>query len=339
MRYRARVSSVGPPLLARARGLALPGALALAAMALGRVPAAAVAASLEPGPRDASPRLVARGGVRVLEDPLLGARTPLAGRPCRIVSLTLASDLLLAALVETGRVVAVTPTVDDPTYSRATDHYPATVPRIDASAERILALTPDLVIVSSYSSAPTARALVGAGVPVLRLPAGRTPAEIAEATRLLADTVGEPEGGEALVRAAQATEAALRARPALTPAPRALWLAAGGYTHGRGTLTDALFGLAGARNVAAEEGLDGFVHIGAEVAVAWRPDVLVVPAEDEAAARASLALLAPALADALAATRIVALPSRVSEVTTPDAIEAARMLRDALERAPSGGPR
>lgn len=320
------------------RDLVPAAALALVAMALGRVPAAAVAASLEPGRADEGARLVAHGATRTIEDPLLGVHTTLVPRPTRIVSLTLASDVLLAAMVDPARVVAVTPTVDDPTYSSAAGHYPARVQRIEASAERILALEPDLVVVSSYSSAPTTRALVGAGVPVLRLPGGRSPDEIAQSTRLLADAVGEPTRGEHVLEAARATETTLRALAPLDPAPRALWLAVGGYTHGEGTLIDALFRLAGARNVAAERGLVGLVRVGAEVAVAWRPDVVVVPADDEASARASLAAIAPALAEALAGTRIVALPSRISEVTTPDAVEAARLLREALEHPSRNEP-
>jgi iron complex transport system substrate-binding protein len=319
----------------RARSLGLAAVLATVALSLGRVPASSVIASLEArGPALAASLSGDGAGALVLDDPLLGEHVVLRAPPTRIVSLTLASDVLLSTLVPASRVVAVTATVDDPNYSHAVGAYPAEIPRIAASAERILSLRPDLVVVSAYSHAATVRALIGAGIPVLRLPAGATLDELASAASLLSRAVGEDAAGNALVQDLARARAELAARPPLEPAPRVLFLAAGGFTHGAGTLTDDLIALAGARNVASERGLAGLVRIGAEVVAASRPDAIVVPADDEPSARASVLLAAPGLGAQLERARVIAIPSRSIEVTTPHAVEAARVLRAQLERDP-----
>lgn len=299
-------------------------------MLAARVPLSAVQASLETDAVDRRARLVREGTTRVLEDATLSERAVLPPAPRRIVSLTLASDELLASLVEIDRVIGVTPLVDDPTYSHAASVYPASVPRVTASAEVLLSLSPDLVVVSSYSHPATARALVGGGVPVLRLPSGRSLEEVRDALVLLAAAVGAEDRARPLLEAFDATRAALRARTPPPHRPRALFLAAGGFTHGRGTLTDEIFALGGVDNVARERGLEGLSRIGAEVVVASRPELVVVPAVDEGAARVALGAIVPDAERALAGVRVIAIAPLEIEATTPPCIEAARRLRDAL---------
>ncbi len=304
-------------------------ALAVALLAA-RVPLSAVQASLETDGSSRRARLVSEGASLVLEDATLSERVVLSRAPRRIVSLTLASDELLASLVPVDRVIGVTPLVDDPAYSHAAGVYPASTPRVSASAEALLARSPDLVVVSSYSHPATARALVGAGVPVLRLPSGRSLDEVREALVLLARAVGAEDRAAGLLVRFDQTRASLSSRTPPAPRPRALFLAVGGFTHGRGTLTDELLALGGVDNVARERGLDGLSRIGAEVIVASRPELVIVPAADEASARAALASLVPGADEVLADVRVIAIRPMEIESTTPPCIEAARRLRDAL---------
>lgn len=308
----------------------VPVALLVLAALLARVPASAVQATLESS-RDQAPRLSGDGTAQRLEDTTLGLSVLVPQRPRRIVSLTLASDVMLAALVAPDRVAAVTSLVDDPSYSSAAGHYPEAVPRITASAELLLSLEPDLVVVSGYSHPATARALVGAGVPVLRLPSGRSLDEVREAFVLLARALGETDRAEAGLAQFDAARAALEASPA-PRRPRGLFLAAGGFTHGVGTLTDELLALGGVENLARDAGLVGLTHVGVEWVAASRPELLIVPAADEAQARATLAWIAPGLADVLAPVPVIALPPRLIESTSPECIEAAVRLREAVTR-------
>lgn len=299
------------------------------ALAAGRVPLAAVQASIESHDASSEVHVTRVEGAIVIDDPVLGERVRLTVAPQRIVSLTLASDVMLASLVPVERVVGVTSLVDVEGYSRATGHYPASIARVAASAEALLALEPDLVVLTGYSSPSTARALIDAGVAVLRVPSGRTLDEVRSSLELLARAVdAEDRAAPILARFDEERGSLARARSA--ERPRALFLAAGGFTHGPGTLTHELLELAGVTNVAEELGLDGLARIPVESIAVARPDVIVVAAADDEEAEAMIAALAPGLDTTLARARRVAIPSIEIEVTTPDCLSAAARLRDAL---------
>jgi ABC-type hemin transport system substrate-binding protein len=98
-------------------------------------------------------------------------------------------------------------------------------------------------------------------------------------------------------------------------------------------LIDELLTLGGVENLARAFGLEGLARIGAELVVAARPELVIVSAEDEPAARATLATIVPDAARALAGVRVIAIPPSELETTTPRCVEAARRLRDAVEQA------
>ncbi len=300
------------------------------ALALGRVPLSAVQASIESRDRSVDATVSRDDGAIVIDDPVLDERVVLRSAPRRIVSLTLASDVMLASLVSVDRVIGVTALVDDPGYSRAADHYPPSIPRVTASAEALLALEPDLVVITGYSHPGTSRALIDAGVAVLRIPSGRTLDEVRASLVVLSRAVDEEQRAVPLLARFDEARSLLRDAPTGTSRPRALFLAAGGFTHGRGTLTHELLELAGLDNVADERGLVGLSRIGAETIAASRPDVIVIAAADDEEAARSLALLAPGLEGVLAGAQRIAIPSIEIESTSPDCIEAATHLRAAL---------
>lgn len=309
------------------------GAALVVALFAARVPLAAVQASLETEGAGRGARVMREEGALVLEDVTLAERVVLGRPPARVISLTLAGDEMLASLLDVERVAGVTPLVDDPSYSGVAGAYPASTPRVGASAERLLALGPDLVVVSGYSHPATVRALVGAGAPVLRLPSGRSLDEVREALVLLSAAVGAEDRASATLARFDEARASLAARRPRAPRPRALFLAAGGFTHGPGTLIDELLTLGGVENLARAFGLEGLARIGAELVVAARPELVIVSAEDEPAARATLATIVPGAARALAGVRVIAIPPSELETTTPRCVEAARRLRDAVEQA------
>src|SRR6185503_18149591 len=99
------------------------------------------------GARGFSDSRAAPGGFpKTLRGPA-GEERVLARPPRRIVSTYLAADELLAALVDPARVVGVSAYVDDAATSNCHDVYPATLPRLRADPETIVALAPDLVCV------------------------------------------------------------------------------------------------------------------------------------------------------------------------------------------------
>jgi iron complex transport system substrate-binding protein len=88
---------------------------------------------------------------------------------------------------------------------------------------------------------------------------------------------------------------------------------ADGYTAGTNTLFDDIVRAAGAINVAAEQGLEGYPRISAEQVAAWQPDFIIAGADGSALEDTRRRLLAnPAVAatDAARADRIILIENR-----------------------------
>jgi len=84
---------------------------------------------------------------------LQGDCAPPVFPPQRIVSLTLAADEILLALTPPERITALTYLADDPTYSNVRAEAHAIPHKVKANAEQVLALQPDLIIVSAHTNA------------------------------------------------------------------------------------------------------------------------------------------------------------------------------------------
>lgn len=80
-----------------------------------------------------------------------GTKMHFTKKPERIVSLTISTDEILLELVAVERIAALTYLVDDPGISNAVEKSKKVSARLDGnSAEAILALKPDLVIVADF---------------------------------------------------------------------------------------------------------------------------------------------------------------------------------------------
>jgi len=309
--------------------VALPLLLVGLALLFARTPPSALRSGLD-GEARASVDGDERGWPRVLRDDVLDATFTLPRAPQRIVSLTLASDVLLARLVPLERIVGVTSLVDVESYSSAVGHYPASIPRVRADIETILALEPDLVIVASYSSPETVRMLVSAGVPVLRLFEVVRLEDLESSAHLLSRATGADDAFQALAVELHRAEAQNAQLVSLATPPRVLFLSADGYTHGEGTLMDDMLRAAGAINVARELHLRGHQRASLEAVIAASPEVILVPATDPAEAARTLDMAMPLLRSALPHARVASLPPRALETTTIEVLQAVPQLHDAI---------
>lgn len=150
------------------------------------------------------------------------------------------------------------------------------------SAEGVLSLRPELLLLSHEAGPPTAVAqLRAAGVRVVQAGRVQSPEELDAAIRLVATALDRPREGAALAAAVAEDFAALAAAlPRGGRPPRALFLlAAGGggapMASGRGTAAAAMLELAGAAS--AINAYDGYRPVTAEAALAAAPDWLVAP--------------------------------------------------------------
>ena len=111
----------------------------------------------------------ARGGTRLSSAVLHGDFAAPIFPPQRIVSLNLAADEILLALTPPARIAALTYLADDPTYSNVRAEARAMTHKVKANAEQVLALQPDLVIVSAHTNAAVKGLLRTTGVALLEL--------------------------------------------------------------------------------------------------------------------------------------------------------------------------
>ncbi len=167
-----------------------------------------------------------------------------------------------------------------------------------AEAETVVAINPDLVIAGSFTKRDTRDILTRLGYRVELLKPARSIDDSIAQIRQVAELVGHPERGEALVaKVEQARQAASRAASALPVRPTAAVYQRRGYVTGGDTLTGDLLATAGFTNsgamLAGKTG--GFVPL--ERLVADPPDMIVVAASVRRAEDQGTAFLAhPALA-------------------------------------------
>ena len=206
----------------------------------------------------------------------LASSAAAAESPRRVASLNLTADEILAEILPPGRLVGVTRFADEVGTSNVVGRVPASVVRFPkADIERLIALDPDLVVVSEYTDADFLRLLERSGLRVHQMRGLDSMAGVRQAVLDLGRAVGESAAAERLVARFDATLADLRGRLRGAASPRVLYWA-NPHTAGAGTAIGALIECAGATNAGAQMGLRGIVPLGAERAFVADPDVLLV---------------------------------------------------------------
>lgn len=147
------------------------------------------------------------------------------------------------------------------------------------SAENILAMGPTLIIGSTETGPPAAiEQLRSSGVKVVIVPGEPTREGIHGKISGVADALGVPEKGAALIDSLESTLANAR-QETLSTSPRVLFMYArsAGSIHVSGTNTaaDLMIDLAGATN--AVDAYEGFRPLTAEGVVAAAPDIILLP--------------------------------------------------------------
>jgi iron complex transport system substrate-binding protein len=196
--------------------------------------------------------------------------------PQRVASLNLASDEILADILPLARLVAVTALVDEPGTSNAVGRIPKTIarfPKVDV--ERLIALKPDLVVVSEYTDADVLHALQRSGLRIHRMTGLDSLMGFRRALLDLGDAVGERTRAASLAADFDARLGEIERRLKGAPRPRLLYWASG-FTAGSKTAFDALIACGGGDNAAAQAGISGITPLGAERAYGLDPDWLFI---------------------------------------------------------------
>lgn len=272
----------------------------------------------------------------------LGAASPSpppAAAPRRIASLNLTADEVLVEILPVDRLVAVTAASDDAGMSNAVGRVPPSVARFrKADLERLVALSPDLVVVSEYTDPDFLYLLQRSGLRYHRMEGLRSLAGSREAILGLGTAVGARPAAEKLVARFDAVLADLAERLRGAPRPRVMYWASG-MTAGADSAIGSLIESAGARNVGAEIGVSGIGNVGAERAFVADPDVVLLGVWP--GARTSL--VEHPLLSRLGAVReghIVEMPTELLVTLSQHAADASWYLASALhpDRVPRSRP-
>jgi len=259
--------------------------------------------------------------------------------PRRVVSINLAADEILLEILPPGRLVAVTRFVDEPGGSNVVGKVPASIARIPrADMEQIVALEPDLVVVSEYTDADFLELLRRSGLRQHRMRGLTSLPGIRAAMLELGRAVGCEEAARTLVARYDARLAALAGCLQGVRRPRVLYWS-NGMTAGADTAIGSIIEGAGGANVGRELGLEGIVPLGAERAFVSDPDVVLVgtwPGAVEAVRDAPLLSQLRAVRDG----RIVQMPTELLVALSQYTAEACWRLASLLhpERVPRRQP-
>jgi len=263
---------------------------------------------------------------------LLGLAAPAhaADPPRRIVSFNACADQLAVALADPDQIVALSPYASDPAISIVADRARAFT-RTGWTAESIVPLNPDLVLVGTSDRSLTQRMLRTLG---LRLVPVELISDIDGAlaqVRDVAALLGHPERAATL--AADIADARRRLAAARrASATTALLVGHGGYTVGPRSLAAALMVEAGLTlPPGAPSGYGGFVPL--EQLIALRPDYLVLASPVETPdAQGALYLTHPALRTLYPPERRIVLPTRYTLCGGPSLVAALDYLADVMTR-------
>ncbi|MEO1407705.1 MAG: ABC transporter substrate-binding protein [Pseudomonadota bacterium] len=172
----------------------------------------------------------------------------IADRPRRIVSLDYCADQYVLKLADREQILAISPdAVKDFSYMR---EAAVGLPTVRSIAEDVLILKPDLVV-RSYGGGPNAAAFFErAGVPTLQVGwasnvDGEEMGSIPNLIQHMADGLGHPQRGEALVDEFRTRISNIRAR---TTGDTALYMTPAGATTGPGSLVHEMLTAAGLTN-------------------------------------------------------------------------------------------
>ena len=245
-----------------------------------------------------------------------------AAPPRHIVSLNLCADQFLIRLADPTQIAGLTRLSHMPNMSPVAVEA-ARFPTVGSSAEALLAAQPDLVL-TGWPGQADAAIRTGLKTRILVVPPANSYADIIGQVRLVADAVGHPERGEALIRRMDAELAAIpktgRGRIAADYQRR-------GYLSGAGTLMDDMMRRVGLRNLATELGLPPLSNLPLEQFVAHRPAFLIT-GTGKARDLGSAMLDHPAIAG----IPRLRLPGYFADCGSPSYPEAIRLLSDQLSQ-------
>jgi iron complex transport system substrate-binding protein len=250
----------------------------------------------------------------------------------RVVSLNPCTDAVLVNVADRSQILALSHYARDAQQSTIAD-VARTYPITYESAEEVIALRPDVVLTAAHSSLATRAALQRLKIRTELFKVPNSWIENQAQIRRIADAVGHPDRGEALIARVEAAMAQGAPRPGARPVT-ALVFQPNGMAAGHGTLVDEMMRRAGFVNVAERYGLKKWGNVSLERLLDDPPEVLLAgQAAPNAPTWAERILNHPALASVGPRMRRAVFPERLLYCGGPVLIQTAAVLATARRQA------
>jgi len=202
----------------------------------------------------------------------------LAKSPCpkKIISLTLASDEILVDIVDDReKIAALTYFSTDPLISNIVEKAQG-IPQVQANLEQVIAKSPDLVILASYTNPNIRMHLEAAKIKVLLLHEIVSLESIKKNIKTIGEAICEKAAAKSLVENMERQIADSRAKiPQHAKIPTVLFYGAPGFTVGKRTTINDIIENSGAINLPAHLGLSGHRNISTEYVIQNHPDLVL----------------------------------------------------------------
>ncbi|HUM95598.1 MAG TPA: ABC transporter substrate-binding protein [Candidatus Competibacter sp.] len=255
----------------------------------------------------------------------------------RAASLTPCADQYLLGLADPSQIVAVSNYATDPgqsLFAAEARRYPST----RGGGEELVALRVEVVLTDRWMPLPVTERLERFGIRVVQIPLPETWDDIAATTRAIAAELERPEQGAARVADMRARLVRLAARrEAAGQAPLAAYFLPDGGSAGSGTFIDAVLRAAGARNLAATLGRNGWGTFNLEQLTLAAPDVVVTGFFDQGGDTLRMAFARhPVFQRLLAGVPTIAVPDRYWICSGWFLAEAAEYIAERLPAAAGG---
>ena len=205
-----------------------------------------------------------------------GRSVALKPNPQRIISLAPNITETLFALGIGERVVGVTTYCDFPAEAKAKEKVGDT---LKPNLERIIALKPDLVLISTASQLEKiTRQLDQLQIPVF-ITSPKTATEVLKSIRKLGEITGTSQRATELTAAMQNKMQTVRQQAPQQSAPKVLYVLQLSplITAGQNTFINDLIRMAGGQSISGEETAD-YPQFSRETAIAREPEVIIIPA-------------------------------------------------------------
>ena len=131
---------------------------------------------------------------------LTGTKVTFPSKPKRILTFAMYTDQIVLGLVTSDHLVGINTLLDDPVLSNIIPIAKKITKKIgNPSAEEVLSMKPDLVIVSDWTQAEKIQSMRDLGLKVVSVKSPETIQDAKDAVSQVAAAIGEPEKGRQLI--------------------------------------------------------------------------------------------------------------------------------------------